>query len=122
MQHEAVVNTVHSWSCSYDLSSRDNCREYVTFQKDDRCHCFHQKYMWGQCKHELNFYGDFLIQKYSPCWFNIRHHQATGKSLVSDPPHPHDVDISEDVDFPKIEMITTDYLLIEEEVLTNILG
>ena len=78
--------------------------------------------MWVQCKHELNFDGALLIQKYSPRWFNSRHQQATGQSLISAPPHPHDVDISEDVDFPKIEMITTDYLLIEEEALTNILG
>ena len=71
---------------------------------------------------QVEFYGDFLIQKYSPCWFNIRHHQATGKSLVSDPPHPHDVDISEDVNFPEIEMITTNSLLLEEEAPTNLLG
>ena len=32
------------------------------------------------------------------------------------------MDISEDVDFPEIEMITTDSLMIEEEALTNILG
>ena len=69
--------------------------------------------MWVQFKQELNFDGAFLIQKYYPLWFNIRHHQPTGQSLISDLPHPHDVDISEDVDFPEIEMITTDHLMIE---------
>ena len=113
---------MHSWSCSYDLSSHDNFREYVTFQKDERCHRFHQKSMWGQCKHELNFDWDLLIQKYSSRWFNSCHHQATGQSLISDPPHPHDVDIYEDVDFPEIEMITTDSLLLQEKAPTNSLG
>ena len=107
-----VGNTVHAWSCSYDLSSHDNCKEYVTFHKDERCHCFHQKSMWGQFKHELNFDKAFLIQKHFSRWFNSRHYQATGQSLISAPPHPHDVDISEDVDFPKIEMITTDSMLL----------
>ena len=32
------------------------------------------------------------------------------------------MDIYEDVDFPKIEMITTDSLLLEEEALENLLG
>ena len=78
--------------------------------------------MWVQCKHELNFDGALLIQKYSPRWFNSCHQQATGQSLISAPPHPHDVDISEDVDFPGIEMIKNDCLLLEDEVPANILG
>ena len=32
------------------------------------------------------------------------------------------MDISEDMDFPEIEMITTDSLLLEREAPTNILG
>ena len=107
MQHEMVGNTVHSLFCSYELSSRDNCREYVTFQKDESFHCFHQKCMWVKCKNELNFDGAFLIQKYSPRWFKSCHREVTVQSLISAPPHPHDVDISEDVNFPEIEMLRT---------------
>ena len=78
--------------------------------------------MWGQCKHELNFDGALFIQIFSPRWFNSLQHQATRQSLISAPPHPYDVDISEDMDFPEIEMITTDSLLLEEDSPTNILG
>ena len=63
-----------------------------------------------------------MIQKYSPRWFNSCHHKATVQSLISAPPHPHDVDISDYVDFPEIEMITTNSLLLEEEAPTNLLG